>query len=175
KQGGPTAEVLPGVIDSVIKTLPWPKSMKWSSGTRLWVRPLQSVIALFDGKVLPGEVVLAGSMTPIRFGDTTRGHRFLSKGEIKVTGFADYRAKLEAAHVVLDAAERKEIILAGARKLAQQAQVALKDDEGLLDEVCGLVEWPVPLLGTIDAQFMDVPPEVLTVSMKTHQRYFVTT
>jgi len=174
KQGGPTADVLPDVVDSVMKTLPWPKSMKWGSGTRLWVRPLQSVIALFDGKVLPGEVMLAGSMTPIRFGDTTRGHRFLSKGEIKVTGFADYHAKLEAAHVVLDAAERKKIILAGARKLAQEAQVVLRDDEGLLDEVAGLVEWPVPLLGTIDAQFMDVPPEVLITSMKAHLRQFVT-
>ena len=175
KKGGPTAEVLPGIIDTVMKTLPWPKSMKWSSGTRLWVRPLQSVIALFDGKVLSGEVGLAGTMAPIRFGDTTRGHRFLSKGEITVTGFADYVAKLRAAHVVLDPAERKRIILDGARKLTREAQVALKDDEGLLEEVAGLVEWPVPLLGTIDAQFMDVPPEVLIVSMKTHQRYFVTT
>jgi glycyl-tRNA synthetase beta chain len=174
-KGGPTADVLPGIIDSVMKALPWPKSMKWSSGTRLWVRPLQSVIALFDGKVLPGEVGLAGSMAPLRFGDTTRGHRFLSKGEIKVTGFDDYVAKLEAAHVLVDAAERKKIILAGAEKLSADAQVALKRDEGLLDEVAGLVEWPVPLMGTIDGQFMDVPPEVLIVSMKTHQRYFATT
>ena len=114
-------------------------------------------------------------MAPVKFGDTTRGHRFLSKGEIAVTGFADYEAKLAAAHVVLDPAERKKIILEGARRLAEAAQVTLKDDEGLLDEVAGLVEWPVPLLGTIDAQFMDVPPEVLIVSMKTHLRYFVTT
>jgi glycyl-tRNA synthetase beta chain len=175
KKGGPTADVLPGIIDMVMRTLPWPKSMKWSNGTRLWVRPLQSVIALFDGQVLSGEVGLAGTMAPIRFGDTTRGHRFLSKGEITVTGFADYVAKLRAAHVVLDPADRKRIILEEARKLTGEAQVALKDDEGLLEEVAGLVEWPVPLLGTIDSQFMDVPPEVLTVSMRTHQRYFVTT
>jgi glycyl-tRNA synthetase beta chain len=174
KKGGPTAEVLPGIIDAVMRTLPWPKSMKWSSGTRLWVRPLQSIVALFDGKVLSGEVGLFGTMEPIRFGNATRGHRFLSKGEITVTGFADYEAKLRAAHVVLDPAERKRIILDGARKLTGEAQVALKNDEGLLEEVAGLVEWPVPMLGTIDAQFMDVPPEVLTVSMKTHQRYFVT-
>jgi glycyl-tRNA synthetase beta chain len=175
KKGGPTAEVLPGVIDTVMKTLPWPKAMKWSSGTRLWVRPLQSVIALFDGQVLPGEVSLAGTMTPIRFGNSTRGHRFLSKGEITVTGFADYAAKLRAAYVILDPAERRRVILDGARKLAGEARVALKDDEGLIEEVVGLVEWPVPLLGTIDAQFMDVPAEVLIVSMKTHLRYFVTT
>ncbi|MCW5737683.1 MAG: glycine--tRNA ligase subunit beta [Enhydrobacter sp.] len=175
KKGGPTAAVLPGIIDTVMRTLPWPKSMKWSNGTRLWVRPLQSVIALFDGNVLTGEVGLAGTMAPIRFGNTTRGHRFLSRGDITVAGFADYVAKLRAAHVVLDPAERKRIILEGARTLTDEAQVALKNDEGLLEEVAGLVEWPVPMLGTVDPQFMDVPPEVLTVSMKTHQRYFVTT
>jgi glycyl-tRNA synthetase beta chain len=158
-----------------MKVLPWPKSMKWGSGTMTWVRPLQSIVALFDGKVLAGDVAPGGAMAPIRFGDTTRGHRFLSKGEIKVAGFADYTAKLKAAHVILDPAERKKIILAGAEKLCAEAQVSLKSDEGLLDEVTGLVEWPVPMLGTIDGQFMDVPAEVLIVSMKNHQRYFATT
>ena len=175
KKGGPTAEVLPGIIDAAMKTLPWPKSMKWSSGTRLWVRPLQSVIALFDGKVLAGEVGLAGTMAPIRFGDTTRGHRFLSKGEIKVTGFADYVAKLGPRMSCSIRPSARRSSSTARASLRGEAQVALKDDEGLLDEVAGLVEWPVPLLGTIDAQFMDVPPEVLIVSMKTHQRYFVTT
>jgi glycyl-tRNA synthetase beta chain len=174
KKGGPTAEALPGIIDAAMKALPWPKSMKWASGTMTWVRPLQSIVALFDGKVLAGEVAPGGEMAPIRFGDTTRGHRFLSKGTIKVTDFADYTAKLRAAHVVLDPAERKKIVLAGAEKLCADAQVALRPDDGLLDEVAGLVEWPVPMLGTIDGQFMDVPPEVLIVSMRTHQRYFVT-
>jgi glycyl-tRNA synthetase beta chain len=175
KKGGPTADVLPGVVDAALKTLPWPKSMKWGSGTMQWVRPLQGIIALFDGKVLAGQIVPGGDMHPVPFGDTTRGHRFLSKGALTVSGFADYQAKLRAAHVVLDPAERRKIILDGARALTQQAQVALKDDEGLLDEVAGLVEWPVPLIGTIDAQFMDVPSEVLIVSMKTHLRQFVTT
>ena len=174
KKGGPTAEALPGIIDAAMKALPWPKSMKWGSGTMTWVRPLQSIVALFDGKVLAGEVAPGGAMAPIRFGDTTRGHRFLSKGTIKVADFADYTAKLRAAHVVLDPAERKKIVLDGAEKLCAEAQVALRADDGLLDEVAGLVEWPVPMLGTIDAQFMDVPPEVLIVSMRTHQRYFVT-
>jgi glycyl-tRNA synthetase beta chain len=174
KKGGPTAEALPGIIDAAMKALPWPKSMKWASGTMTWVRPLQSIVALFDGKVLVGEVAPGGAMAPIRVGDTTRGHRFLSKGIIKVTDFADYTAKLRAAHVVLDPAERKKIVLAGAEKLCADAQVALRPDDGLLDEVAGLVEWPVPMLGTIDGQFMDVPPEVLIVSMRTHQRYFVT-
>jgi glycyl-tRNA synthetase beta chain len=174
KKGGPTAEALPGIIDAAMKALPWPKSMKWGSGTMTWVRPLQSIVALFDGKVLVGEVAPGGAMAPIRFGDTTRGHRYLSKGAIQVAGFEDYVAKLRAAHVVLDPAERKKIVLAGAEKLCADAQVALRPDGGLLDEVAGLVEWPVPMLGTIDGQFMDVPPEVLIVSMRTHQRYFVT-
>jgi glycyl-tRNA synthetase beta chain len=174
RKGGPTTEALPGIIDAAMKALPWPKSMKWGSGAMTWVRPLQSIVALFDGKVLAGEVAPGGKMAPIRFGDATRGHRFLSKGTIQVTGFADYVAKLRAAHVMLDPAERKKIVLEGAEKLCADAQVALRADDGLLDEVAGLVEWPVPLLGTIDGQFMDVPPEVLTVSMRTHQRYFVT-
>jgi glycyl-tRNA synthetase beta chain len=174
KKGGPTAEALPGIIDAAMKALPWPKSMKWGSGTMTWVRPLQSIVALFDGKVLAGEVAPGGAMAPIKFGDTTRGHRFLSKGVLKVAGFEDYVAKLRAAHVVLDPAERKKIVLEGAEKLCAEAQVALRPDDGLLDEVAGLVEWPVPMLGTIDGQFMDVPPEVLIVSMRTHQRYFVT-
>lgn len=175
KKGGPTAEALPQVIDAALKALPWPKSMKWGSGTMQWVRPLQGIVALFDGKVLKGEVSPGGAMAPVVFGGRTRGHRFLSQGGFAVTGFADYEAKLRAAHVILDPAERRKIILDGARKLCGEAQVTLRDDEGLLDEVTGLVEWPVPLIGTIDAQFMDVPPEVLIVSMKVHLRHFTTT
>ncbi len=174
RKGGPTADALPAIIDAAMKALPWPKSMKWGSGTMSWVRPLQSIIALFDGKVLAGEIAPGGAMAPLKFGDATRGHRFLSKGEIKVSDFADYAAKLRAAHVMLDPAERKAVVLAGAHELCAEVQVSLRADDALLDEVAGLVEWPVPLLGTIDAQFMDVPPEVLVVSMKTHQRYFAT-
>ncbi|MCA0301999.1 MAG: glycine--tRNA ligase subunit beta [Proteobacteria bacterium] len=175
RKGGPTADALPGIVEAAMKALPWPKSMKWGSGTMTWVRPLHAIVALFDGKVLQGEIAPGGKMAPVRFGDTTRGHRFLSKGDIQVTGFADYVAKLRAAHVILDPAERKQIIRDGAGRLCTDAGVTLRPDEALLDEVAGLVEWPVPLLGTIDAQFMGVPPEVLIVSMKTHQRYFATT
>src|SRR5471032_1531326 len=175
KKGGPTAEALPGIVDAAMKALSWPKSMKWGSGTLQWVRPLQGIVALFDGKVLPGEVSPGGHMAPIRFGNTTRGHRFLSTGVITVTGFADYEAKLRAAHVILDSAERKKIIAERAEKLCADAGVVLKKDDGLMDEVAGLVEWPVPLMGTIDAQYMDLPAEVLIVTIKTHLRYFVTT
>jgi len=175
KKGGPTADALPGIVDAAMKALPWPKSMKWGSGTMQWVRPLQGIVALFDRKVLPGEVSPGGHMVPIRFGDTTRGHRFLGTGAITVTGFADYEAKLRAAHVILDPAERKKIIAERAEKLCADAGVVLKKDDGLMDEVAGLVEWPVPLMGTIDAQYMDLPAEVLIVTIKTHLRYFVTT
>jgi len=175
KKGGPTADALPGIVDAAMKALPWPKSMKWGSGTMQWVRPLQGIVALFDGKVLAGEVSPGGQMAPVVFGNTTRGHRFLSSGAIMVTGFADYVAKLRAAHVVLDPAERKKIIAERSEKLCADAGVLLKGDEGLLDEVAGLVEWPVPLMGTIDAQYMDLPAEVLIVTIKTHLRYFVTT
>ncbi|MCW5689736.1 MAG: glycine--tRNA ligase subunit beta, partial [Pseudolabrys sp.] len=96
KKGGPTADVLPWIIDTAMKALPWPKSMKWGSSTMQWVRPLQGIVALFDGKVLAGDVDPGGGMVPVRFGDTTRGHRFLSKGDVRVVGFADYVAKLRA-------------------------------------------------------------------------------
>ena len=175
KKGGPTADALPGIIDAAMKALPWPKSMKWGSGTMQWVRPLQGIVALFDGNVLAGEVSPGGQMAPVKFGDTTRGHRFLSSGAITVTGFADYVAKLRAAHVILDPAERKKIIAERAEKLCADAGVLLRKDDGLMDEVAGLVEWPVPLMGTIDAQYMDLPAEVLIVTIKTHLRYFVTT
>lgn len=174
KKGGPTADALGAVIDATLKALPWPKSMKWGSGTMHWVRPLQSIVALFDGKVLKGEVAPGGQMAPIAFGAATRGHRFLSKGTFEVASFADYADRLREAHVILDAAERKAIILEGARKLCADVQITLNEDEGLLEEVAGLTEWPVPMLGAIDAQFMDVPPEVLIVSMKVHLRFFTT-
>ena len=175
KKGGPTAEALPGVIEAAMKALPWPKSMKWGSGTMQWVRPLQGIVALFDGNMLAGEVSPGGQMAPVAFGNTTRGHRFLSSGAIAVTGFDDYVAKLRAAHVILDPAERKKIIAERAEKLCADAGVVLKKDDGLMDEVAGLVEWPVPLMGTIDSQYMDLPAEVLIVTIKTHLRYFVTT
>jgi glycyl-tRNA synthetase beta chain len=155
KKGGPTAEVLPGIIDTVMRTLPWPKSMKWSSGTRHWVRPLLSVIALFDGKVLPGEVALAGTMVPLKFGDTTRGHRFLSKGAIQVSDFADYVAKLEAAHVIVRIRPNASGPSSQGGGLCTEAQVTLKKDEALLEGWRDWSRWPVPLLGTIDAAYMD--------------------
>lgn len=170
KKGGATIDALPGIIDAAIRELPWPKSMRWGANEFLWVRPLHSIIALFDGAVIPGALDLGGKS--IAYGNQTEGHRFLSPDALTVTSFADYAAKLGAAHVVLDREERKRLILAGAQAAAKAEGFVLKDDPGLLEEVAGLVEWPVVLTGAIDNQFMDVPAEVLTTSMRTHQRYF---
>jgi glycyl-tRNA synthetase beta chain len=170
KKGGATVAALPAIIDAAIRELPWPKSMRWGANEFRWVRPLHSIIALFDGAVVPGALDLGGKT--IAYGSATQGHRFLSPGEFNVTGFADYQDKLAAAHVVLDREERKRLILDGAQKAATAEGFRLKDDPGLLEEVAGLVEYPVVLTGAIDNKFMDVPAEVLTTSMRTHQRYF---
>src|SRR5262249_15848226 len=122
RKGGPTADVLPSIIDAAMTALPWPKSMKWGTSTMNSVRPLQSILALFDGKVLDGQIEPGGEMAPVRFGDTTRGHRFLGKAAIQVSSFADYRSKLAAAYVMLDAEERKSLILSQSQRLCQEAQ-----------------------------------------------------
>jgi len=165
-KGAATAEVLPGLLHDALRTLPWPKSMRWGTGTTRWVRPLQGLLCLFDGAVPPLE--FAGTAA----GAETRGHRFLAPDSFSVTDFDDYRDKLRAAHVMLDPAERRALIAAEAEKLAAGAGLKPRPDDGLLDEVAGLVEWPVVLLGDIDTAFMSVPPEVLTTSMRTHQKYF---
>jgi glycyl-tRNA synthetase beta chain len=166
RPGQPTQELLPGLLRAVVNTLPWPKSMRFPAAGFRWVRPLVSALSLFDGKVLKLD------LDAVPVGDTTEGHRFLSKGAIKVRDLKDYRAKLKAAKVVLDAGERRKMIEASLVKAAAAAKLTIKPDEGLLDEVVGLVEWPVVLAGRIDPGFMDLPPEVLTTAMRTHQKYF---
>ena len=170
-KGGPTADLLPGIIDQAVKNFPWPKSMRWRDGTVSWVRPLQSIIALFDGAQVEGAISFGGDVS-ISFGNSTVGHRFLSPARFAVTGFADYKAKLKAAHVVLDRVERKADILKQCETLAKAAGLQLIADEPLLEEVTGLVEYPHGLVGAIDQQFMDVPPEVLITSMRNNQKYF---
>lgn len=170
KKGGATIDALPGIIDAAIRELPWPKSMRWGANEFLWVRPLHSIIALFDGAIIPGALDLGG--TSIAYGNQTEGHRFLSPGRFEVKSFSDYEEKLKAAHVMLDRDWRKTVIKMQATDAARAEGFVLKDDPGLLEEVAGLVEWPVVLTGAIDNQFMDVPAEVLTTSMRTHQRYF---
>lgn len=168
RRGQATAEVLPGLVEGAIARLPWPKSMRWGDRPERWVRPLHSILCLFGGATVPV------SFGPVSSGNTTRGHRFHAPDVFAVTDFADYRAKLEGARVVLDREARKATILARAQELATAEGLVLKDDPGLLEEVAGLVEWPVPLIGSIDDAFMDVPAEVLTTSMRSHQKYFAT-
>jgi glycyl-tRNA synthetase beta chain len=166
RKGRPTAEVLKEVVEATMAAFPWPKSQRWGANAIRWVRPIQSILALFDGNVVPVE------FGPAKAGDMTAGHRFLAPEIFKVKDFADYLAKLRHARVMLDPVERRHAILAGAEGLALQEGLTLKADDGLLAEVTGLVEWPVPLVGSIDDRFMDVPAEVLITSMRSHQKYF---
>jgi glycyl-tRNA synthetase beta chain len=166
REGRPTADVLAEIVPEAMAKLPWPKSMRWTAGTTRWVRPLHGIVATFDGEVVPFE------FANVQSGNATLGHRFLSHGPIHVRRFEDYEKKLRDAHVILDAVERKEIILHEAKQRAFALGLELVEDEGLLDEIAGLVEWPVVLIGRIEDDFMDLPPEILRTSMRTHQKYF---
>jgi glycyl-tRNA synthetase beta chain len=168
RPGQATKDVLPDLLLDAITALPWPKSMRFPAAPFRWVRPLASVLCLLDGKVLK----LPLGTVPV--GNKTEGHRFLSRSAFAVRDLKDYRAKLKAAKVVLDAKERRALIEAGLAKAATKAGLKVRDDEVLLEEVTGLVEWPVVLMGAIDASFMDLPPEVLTTAMRAHQKYFAT-
>ncbi len=166
EKGRDTPDLLAEAIPAALAALPWPKSMRWGSHAVRWVRPLHSIVALFDGAVVPF------AFGPVASGDTTRGHRFMAPDPIPVAGIADYTEKLRAARVLLDREERKALILERARTLCASEGLALREDAGLLEEVAGLVEWPVVLMGRIPDEFMVVPPEVLITAMRVHQRYF---
>jgi len=168
KTGDVVAEIIPGII----RAFPWPKSMRWGAGELRWVRPLHSILCVFDGHVVPFEV------DGLKSGNGTRGHRFHAPKAFAVAGFKDYAAKLADARVILDAGDRKAAILSTAHALAKEAGGVLVEDEGLLNEVAGLAEWPVVLRGRIDEALVrpigegGLPPEVLTTAMRTHQKYF---
>ena len=171
KTGAATADVVSGVLGEVLAGLPWPKSMRWGGGSFRWVRPLHSIIVLFDGAPIPFALPL-GEGNSLAARTTTRGHRFLAPGEFAVSSFSDYRDRLRAAKVLLDPVERRALIAERAAALAGAEGLRVREDVALLDEVTGLVEWPVPMLGSIDPRFMDVPPEVLITAMRAHQKYF---
>ena len=170
----PAASLIAGAIPPLLRRFPWPKSMRWGGASNfVWVRPLRRIVCLLDGAVVPfdlrdGEDDGHG----LASGDLTEGHRFHAPGAFAVASCGDWAAKLRERHVMVDADERKRIIGDGIAELGTARQVALVDDPGLLDEVAGLVEWPVPLLGRIDDAFMDLPAEVRQVSMRVNQRYF---
>jgi glycyl-tRNA synthetase beta chain len=170
RKGQNTKDVLPEIVTAAIQKLVWPKSMRWAGNSMRWVRPLHSILAVFNGVALEGSLELGGEK--IDFGYRTWGHRFLSPDFMAANSFKDYVAGLKHGYVILDAAERRRIIAEKLDELANAEDLYLKEDPGLLDEVTGLVEWPVVLLGSIDAEFMDLPPEVLTTAMRSHQKYF---
>ncbi|MDO5705261.1 MAG: glycine--tRNA ligase subunit beta, partial [Paracoccus sp. (in: a-proteobacteria)] len=170
REGRPAAEIVAEVLDSTIRNFPWPKSMRWGAGTLRWVRPLHSIICLLSDET--GAQVVPLTVEGITAGNTTRGHRFMAPDAFAVTGFDDYAAKLRRAKVMLDADERAQAIRSGADNLAFARGWDIVADDGLLTEVAGLVEWPVPLMGVIEDRFLSLPPEVLQTSMKEHQKFF---
>ncbi|UWR06128.1 glycine--tRNA ligase subunit beta [Ruegeria sp. B32] len=170
KPGRPAAEIVAEVLADTIRNFPWPKSMRWGSGALRWVRPLHSILCVLGDEA--GAQVVPMEVDGITAGDTTEGHRFMAPGRFAVTGFEDYAAKLKRAFVVLPPEERAEHIWNDAQNLAFAAGLELVEDKGLLAEVAGLVEWPVVLMGQIDDEFLDLPPEVLQTSMKEHQKFF---
>ena len=160
QKGRDSADVIKDIIEDAMAKLPWPKSMRWADQKVRWVRQLDRILCLFDGKVIPA------SFGPVTAGNITSGHRFLAPATFSVANATEYKAKLAFAKVMLDREERKKVILDGARKLAASEGFTLLEDNGLLEEVCGLVEWPVPVMGKVDDQFMDIPREVLETSMR---------
>jgi glycyl-tRNA synthetase beta chain len=166
RPGRPAAAVLAELIPAVIGKFPWPKSMRWGGGATRWVRPLQSIVCLFDGKPVPFAV------GGIESGNVTRGHRFHGNERFEVKGFVDYGTKLKKKHVLLPASERIESIREQALALAKTAKLELVEDEGLLAENAGLTEWPLVMMGSFDKAFLAVPGECLTTAMRTHQKCF---
>ena len=166
RAGRATVEVLAEILPELLARLPWPKSMRWGAGSARWVRPLHGIVCMFGGEAVPFE--LAG----VKSGNVTRGHRFLSQGTIEVRHFEDYEKKLVHARVILDSAQRSETIAHEAAQKAFALGLELVEDRALLDEVVGLCEWPVVLMGTIDDDFLSLPPEVLQTSMRVHQKFF---
>ncbi|WP_026782464.1 glycine--tRNA ligase subunit beta [Pleomorphomonas koreensis] len=172
KSGRAAEGIIAELMPSVIRGFPWPKSQRWGSGTLRWVRPLHSIVCTF-GPETEEPVVVDFEVDGIRSGNVTYGHRFLAPEAIKVRRFSDYVEKLEKARVVLDPARRRDIILHDARDLALAAGLELVEDEGLLHEVAGLVEWPVVLMGSFDSAFLDVPDEVIRATIRANQKCFV--
>ena len=167
--GRAASDILGETVKRIVADFPWPKSMRWGSGDLRWVRPLHGIVAMLGEEIVPLEV------DGIASGATTVGHRFHHPGAITVGGASDYAEKLRACHVIVDQEERERIIREGAEAAAAKARLALLPDEALVVENAGLTEWPVPLIGEFDAEFLDVPREVTVLTMRTNQKYFACT
>jgi len=174
KPGREATDIISEVMPGIIKGFPWPKSMRWGasssdSGSLKWVRPLQSILCLFGPETEEMEVV-PFEVDGIQSGRSTRGHRFMAPAEFEVQRFDDYAAKLEKAFVMLDAETRKETIATEAKNLAFAQGLELVDDPKLLEEVAGLVEWPVALMGEFDEAFLDIPAEVIQLTIRENHK-----
>jgi glycyl-tRNA synthetase beta chain len=166
RPGRATADLIAEAVPEIVRDFPWPKSMRWGDGDLTWVRPLKSALCCFDNEIVPFEI------GGVRSGDETRGHRAAGGAPIRVRTFEKYESALKAAKVVLDAGARRDMIAADARTLCQAQGLELVEDKGLLAEVAGLAEWPVVMMGSFDQKFLALPDEVLTASMRGHQKYF---
>lgn len=174
KPGQPMRDLLGPIVERIVRCFPWPKSMRWgaaseSTASLRWVRPLHQIVALLGEEIVP--VTIDG----ISSGATTKGHRFHHPGPITIGGAHDYAEKLRACHVIVDHEERERIVREGAEKAARDAGLQLVADEGLVVENAGLTEWPMPLLGRFDPEYLDVPREVIVLTMRTNQKYFACT
>jgi glycyl-tRNA synthetase beta chain len=165
--GRDAAEIIAEAVPAIIRGFHWPKSMRWGTGDLRWVRPLQRITCVLDGKIVPFDV------DGIASGNEVEGHRVHGRGPYTVTGWKDYSEQLETrGHVKLSRADRREVILKGIQDVCKKAGLEWIEDQGLLEEVTGLAEWPVVVLGDMDPDFLSLPPEVITLSMRTHQKYF---
>ncbi|ACM00027.1 glycine--tRNA ligase subunit beta [Cereibacter sphaeroides] len=173
KPGRPAPEIVAEVLERTIRTFPWPKSMRWGTGSLRWVRPLQSILCLLSDE--GGAEVVPMTLDGLTAGNSTEGHRFMAPARFAVSGFDDYRAKLARAFVMLDASEREQAIWHEATTQAFAQGLEVVPDAALLSEVAGLVEWPVVLMGAIGEDFLGLPPEVLQTSMREHQKFFSVT
>lgn len=166
KEGRAAAHIIAAAVPEAVRAFPWPKSMHWGSGSLRWVRPLHAILCTFDGEVVPFEI------EGVRSGNLTRGHRAMGSQRIEARRFEDYAQKLRKEFVIVDAHTRAETIRAEAKNLAFAQGLDLIEDEGLLKEAAGLVEWPVVLMGSFDPRFLEVPEEVIVTSLKNHQKCF---
>ncbi len=174
KAGQPMRDLLGPIVEKIVRGFPWPKSMRWGAASQSmtalrWVRPLHGIVALLGEDIVPVQI------EGVSAGATTVGHRFHHPGPITIGSTQDYAEKLRACHVIVDHEEREKIVREGAQKAATDAGLQLVEDEGLVVENAGLTEWPVPLLGRFDADYLDVPREVIVLTMRTNQKYFACT
>lgn len=171
KKGQQTIDIIPELVISAISNVTWPKSMRWGKNLFRWVRPIQSILLLFNGHLVKGALDLQNDKIP--FGSFTKGHRFMAPAPFEVKDFDDYCTKMGEAFVVLDPDKRKDKIKKDLLVLAKEANLHVRADDQLVSEVAGLVEWPTSLLGNIDPEFMELPPEVLSTAIRTHLKYFL--